>query len=218
MIKPYFGNIRNILVDNLKKAKYDVYIAVAWITDKIFEDLLLLLLENGVSINIIVVNDEINLRGGIDWKALVNKGANVFWDNHHHKFCVIDREKVITGSFNWTYLASNRSNRENIIIIEGENDLIEQFSQEFIQLKKEATKFVIEPEKVKIVEQVIVKENITNIKKYKAYQKDTTYYCGKCSGRLTSYFQKSVPKQLKDIAKFYCEDCGAYYNSNFDYL
>jgi len=240
MIKPYFGEIRDLLVDRLANAKYDVYIAVAWITDNVFERTILALLQRGVSINIITVDDEINRNGNVNWSELAKKGANIFWDDHHHKFCVIDRKIVITGSFNWTYAASNRFNRENIIIIEDESELIEQFSHEFMILKKDALRLTIEPEKVikhvvieKRVEK-IVKENITSIKKYKAYQSANKLICGKCSGILKiideskSYgffmytmpvdFKKSIPKHLQFKAMFYCENCGGYFDDKLEYL
>jgi phosphatidylserine/phosphatidylglycerophosphate/cardiolipin synthase-like enzyme len=241
MIKPYFGEIRDILVDRLSNAKYDVYIAVAWITDKVFEDIILKLLEKGVVVDIIIVNDDINRNGNVNWGALIKNGANIFYDSHHHKFCVIDRKVVITGSFNWTYAASNRINRENIIIIENESDLIEQFSHEFMVLKRESEKQILEQKKViehiiieKQVEK-IVKENITSIRKYKAYRSERNISCGKCSGFLklidedksTKFsfsqllpvdFKKSIPKHLKFKAALYCENCGSYFDEKLDYL
>jgi phosphatidylserine/phosphatidylglycerophosphate/cardiolipin synthase-like enzyme len=197
MIKPLFGNIRNVLVEKLKVASFDVYIAVAWITDKKYEEILLNLLERGISITIITVNDDTNQSGDIDWKKLVDNGAQVYWDNHHHKFCVIDRKLVLTGSFNWTYMASNRVNRENLLIIEDEKELIEQFSQEFMKLKSSASPLQKEPEKIiqkvfieKEVEK-IVKETITSLSKYKAYKTSKNkLLCGKCSSDLSSVFDK----------------------------
>ena len=153
MIKPLFGNIRNVLVEKLNNASFDVYVAVAWITDTKYEEIILSLLSKGISVTIIAVNDETNLSGNINWKRLVDKGAQIYWDNHHHKFCVIDRKIVLTGSFNWTYMASNRMNRENLLVIENEPELIEQFSQEFMKLKSNAAQLVKEPEK--IIEKVI---------------------------------------------------------------
>jgi len=239
MIKPYFGDIRKILCDRLRQAKYDVYIAVAWITDKVYEEILLSLLKKGVSVNIISIDDDINKNGNFDWKQLVKNGANVFWDHHHHKFCVIDRRTVITGSFNWTYTATNRMNRENIIVIEDEQELIEQFSTEFMVLKSEATRFDLPIEKV--VEHIFVEkpaerlitENITSLKKYKANQSSGKLHCGKCGDELKwlntdyqSVFSKHtmkqaqtiVPPRLKMKAAYVCESCGAFYDKEHNYL
>lgn len=38
----------------------------------------------------------------------------------HHKYCVIDRTVVLTGSFNWTEKA-DRENYEHVVVIEGES-------------------------------------------------------------------------------------------------
>ena len=47
----------------------------------------------------------------------------------HHKFCVIDHDVVITGSYNWGYKAENKS--ENIVVTSDDSSLAEQFIQEF---------------------------------------------------------------------------------------
>lgn len=241
MVKAYFGEIRRVLIENLKQSKYDVYIAVAWITDKIYEDIILNLLQKGVTVTIITNNDEINLKGNVDWNKLVRSGVNLYWDNHHHKFCVIDRKKVITGSFNWTYMATNRENRENIIIIENEVDLIDRFSEEFILLKTVANKQILEPEKITehiIIEkqiEKIVHQNITSVKKYKAYHRDGNYACGRCGeslrllgndiSKLEMFHHKNIevtsnvpPPKIRIDANYYCENCGSYYDKSGNYL
>jgi hypothetical protein len=52
--------------------------------------------------------------------------------SQHHKFCLIDNDTVINGSFNWTNRASNAD--ENIIVMQGDPDLAAQFQQAFISL------------------------------------------------------------------------------------
>ena len=61
--------------------------------------------------------------GGILRTAPADKGFL------HHKFCVIDRETVITGSYNWTYYAETR-NLENIIIFH-DPDSVNAYLKEF---------------------------------------------------------------------------------------
>lgn len=51
----------------------------------------------------------------------------------HNKFCVIDGQTVITGSFNWSYKA--RQNHENITISTEAEPLARQFIDEFRQLR-----------------------------------------------------------------------------------
>lgn len=217
MIKAYFGNIRQVLIEKLKTAKYDVYIAVAWITDKNYEQIILELLEKGVSVNIILIDDEINEDSDIDWQDLVENDANVYWDNHHHKFCVIDREIVISGSFNWTYNATSRDNRENILIIENEKDLIQSFSNEFQVLKNEARKLEKRP-KIVFKEKIIEKEIERKIEIVKEidkrpipYKKSGKFYCGLCHNRLRPV---KSPLHMVGIAFQSCRQCKIYINED----
>ena len=50
----------------------------------------------------------------------------------HHKFCVIDKSVVVTGSFNWTDQAVNH-NQENLLFIENK-ELAFKYSNEFEKL------------------------------------------------------------------------------------
>jgi hypothetical protein len=50
----------------------------------------------------------------------------------HHKFCIIDKKIVITGSYNWTNKA--QTNFENIVIIENEIENSKNYLQEFSNL------------------------------------------------------------------------------------
>ena len=50
----------------------------------------------------------------------------------HHKFCVIDKSVVVTGSFNWTDQAVNH-NQENLLFIENK-ELASKYSNEFEKL------------------------------------------------------------------------------------
>jgi len=50
----------------------------------------------------------------------------------HHKFCVIDKSVIVTGSFNWTDQAVNH-NQENLLFLENK-DLAVKYSNEFEKL------------------------------------------------------------------------------------
>lgn len=52
----------------------------------------------------------------------------------HHKFCIIDEKKVITGSFNWTTSADLR-NDENLLVIRSA-DIAASYKDEFMRLWK----------------------------------------------------------------------------------
>ena len=155
MIQSHFGDIRQIIIDNLKKAKHDIYVAVAWVTDKQLFSILLQKLSEGIDIKVVLVYDEINLNNGFDYIDFLKKGGLIYWDNHHHKFCVVDRKIVITGSYNWTYAANKRINRENILVIDNEEDMIEKYAAEFRLLMKKAHKYDIPQDVIIKKEEVI---------------------------------------------------------------
>ena len=50
----------------------------------------------------------------------------------HNKFCVIDNQKVITGSYNWSEKAENK-NDENASVVY-DNDIASNYSVEFRRL------------------------------------------------------------------------------------
>lgn len=64
----------------------------------------------------------------------------------HHKFCIIDDEILINGSYNWTYYAET-INEENILIIK-EKTIISSFVAEFERLLKSYPKIEKMPETV----------------------------------------------------------------------
>jgi phosphatidylserine/phosphatidylglycerophosphate/cardiolipin synthase-like enzyme len=58
-------------------------------------------------------------------------------DTLHHKFAVIDRQTVITGSHNWSK-AANYTNDETILIIQNNPTIAAHFDREFDRLYRDA--------------------------------------------------------------------------------
>ncbi len=54
----------------------------------------------------------------------------------HHKFAILDRETVLTGSYNWT-LGSEDQNYENLLILR-EREQVERYTREFEALWADA--------------------------------------------------------------------------------
>jgi len=168
MIEPHFGDIRSIILENLSNAKFDIYVAVAWFTDKQIFEILMEKSRQGLNVEVVIVNDEINLGNQFNYNLFTEQGGKLFWDNHHHKFCVIDREIVITGSYNWTYMANNRLQRENVIVIKHEKELIDKYSIEFRTLLRSAIKYELKPKieyiekQVEVIKQIEVEKIIEN--------------------------------------------------------
>jgi phosphatidylserine/phosphatidylglycerophosphate/cardiolipin synthase-like enzyme len=70
--------------------------------------------------------------------GLVNKNSRksrASLPKWHHKFCVIDRAIVTTGSYNWTVLADEKSH-ENLILI-GDRRVATQFARQFENIWKD---------------------------------------------------------------------------------
>ncbi len=85
----------------------------------------------------------------------------------HNKFCIIDNDLVITGSYNWTFKA--RMNDENVIVIKNQPTIISKFAEKFESIKPKYG-FTIKGNSVKLlpIEQIIAKwdkpkESITKI-------------------------------------------------------
>ena len=153
MTESHFGDIRQLIIDQLKLSNHDIYVVVAWVTDIHLFNILLEKVKSGIEVTIILVDDEINRNNGFNYDNFIQNGGTIYWDNHHHKFCIIDRRTLITGSYNWTYAANNRVGRENILIIKNEDELIDKYALEYQTLKKQARKhLILQEEKVRIVE------------------------------------------------------------------
>ena len=135
-----FENISERIQDEIDKAQQSIFIAVAWFTNKSLFNKLLAKSRNGCSISLIISNDEINNNSHINFEELINETSKVYKIGNgdtelmHNKFCVIDYNTVITGSYNWSYKAEN--NFENVIITRNDFTLAKQFINEFNNIRK----------------------------------------------------------------------------------
>ena len=136
----YFERIPQTIIAQLQQARQSVVIAVAWFTDSFIFRELSALAGRGVSVELMIANDEANFREtGLDFEQLRRIGGRVHKAGKqkskvfmHNKFCVIDGQTVITGSFNWSQSA--RQNHENIVVSTEADELAGQFLIEFRQL------------------------------------------------------------------------------------
>lgn len=134
-----FEDIAHRIVEEIEKANKSIYIAVAWFTNKSIFNHLINRAKKGCKIQIIISNDSINENSSIDFDFLKRYNGKVYKIGNgdtelmHNKFCVIDYNTVITGSYNWSYKAEN--NFENIVINTNDTSLAEQFVKEFHQIK-----------------------------------------------------------------------------------
>lgn len=135
----YFQNIKDVILSEIDKAQNEVCVAVPWFTDNDLFAALLQRAKKRITVRLITLDDEINRKQGVDTNILQSSGGKVYKILHgsdsplmHNKFCVIDRNVVITGSYNWSRKAQH--NNENITVTKGDYELSLQFLNEFNRL------------------------------------------------------------------------------------
>jgi|GEM_PF-3360173 len=128
----YFKEIRQKILENIRKSESSLQIAVAWFTDKKIIETINDLLDIGVKVEILIFGDKINKK--TLYEDLFYNGAKIFISKKmmHNKFCIIDNRIIMNGSYNWTLKAS--SNEENILISYDNAELIEKFRSQFERL------------------------------------------------------------------------------------
>ena len=209
-----FENIAERILTEIQKANNSIYIAVAWFTNKSIFEQLIKKAKNGCQIQIIISNDLINENSSIDFNKLEKHNGKVYKIGNgdtelmHNKFCIIDFNTVITGSYNWSYKAEN--NFENIVINSNDTSLAEQFVTEFNQIKKKyypnetiQNEFPIEIiiKRLEIIKNFILLEDIDDIsiavEKLKIYQ-----FNEDVKTIITSISNKEFAKAITTIQEF----------------
>jgi hypothetical protein len=156
-IQAYFNKIQEQLLTEIKNAEKSILIAVAWFTDfEIFNEIVIKA-NQGLQVELITLDDEINTNSYINFDDLVKAGGKLWFIRSninqrslmHNKFCIIDFKNVITGSYNWSYQA--QKNNENITISYDDLILANQFLVEFNRIKKHYFKidFETSPDSIK---------------------------------------------------------------------
>lgn len=140
-LEAHFFNIHKVVIKHLELAHTEIVAAIAWFTDREIFDVLCNKARSGIKVSLALIGDEINRGpGGLNFYRLTNVGGHVVFlppgsrdePTMHHKFCVIDGNKVITGSYNWSQKA--RSNDENITVVSDSADFANRFLDTFSNL------------------------------------------------------------------------------------
>ena len=128
-----FDEIKDTIIQGIRGAKYIIWAAVAWITDRdIFKELLLKK-DAGVNIRIITSDEESNKWLLKDLIANFDTIAIPQWGKHrmHNKFCIIDFDYVMHGSYNWS---KNAEGNEETLSTALDRDFVCKFLDQFITL------------------------------------------------------------------------------------
>ena len=140
-LRAYFADIHRVIIDHLERAQSEIVAAVAWFTDRDIFEALCRKAAAGVNVSIALIGDDINKGpGGLNFLKLDVLGGKVTFlppggrdePTMHHKFCVIDRGTVITGSYNWSRKA--RGNDENITVVTDAGDFAYKYLDTFSDL------------------------------------------------------------------------------------
>jgi hypothetical protein len=132
----HFQDIQNKILVALDGAKVSIRVIMAWFTNDTLFDKLLEKHNQGVDVEISIYDDGVNKKHGVDFTKLPHKRIKRGQRGGlmHDKFCVIDNQVVVTGSYNWTNNAEFR-NDENITI-EHDQAQATRFSVEYRRLTK----------------------------------------------------------------------------------
>ena len=129
----YFNNIANQIIEDLDQARVSIHVAMAWFTNQKIADKLVEKYKEGLDVKIVYFDDHINSKFGVDVDTIPMKAVKGSRGGKmHNKFCVIDNQKVITGSYNWSENAENK-NDENAAVMY-DFDRASDYSVEFRKL------------------------------------------------------------------------------------
>lgn len=228
MTRSYFTNLQDITIQNLKTAKHSIVIAVAWINFNVYFQLLSEILNRGVSVKIIINNDQNNNKYIGMINLLEDKGALIRPINAfgimHHKFCVIDESRCLFGSFNWTVSAETK-NIEDLNICD-EPIVIFEYLKEFNsiwELAKSDIRLLRNPPRCDRCGAPLLNILIVEQEGYDQTKIQIMRYCD-CGGQIlhTHYYDISVYNNYQGIIENYqheLEECNSYENPNeLEYL
>lgn len=129
----------SVLISVLNLSQHTVDVCVYMITCGILGDALVDCQKRGVVLRVVTEERNSGEEGEMSGSQIgklraaaiqVRCRASSFW--MHHKFCIVDNEILVNGSFNWTNQAV-MGNSENLIIT-NEKTLIDPFKLEFQRL------------------------------------------------------------------------------------
>ncbi len=134
------NQIQPEIIKQMNTAQRSIWVAVAWFTDREIYHVLLRKAQQGVKVRLIALYDDINQEKGVDFDNLSRNGAEVYLTQDgnllmHHKFCIIDSETVIMGSYNYTVAA--QSQRESVIVSKYQTQVVNEFEAEFNDILRE---------------------------------------------------------------------------------
>jgi phosphatidylserine/phosphatidylglycerophosphate/cardiolipin synthase-like enzyme len=113
----HFQDIQNRVLTALDGAKVSIRVVMAWFTNDVLFKKLVEKHNQGIDVRVAIFDDGINKKHGVDISQIphdmIKRGKR--GGLMHNKFCVIDNQLVVTGSYNWSDNAEFR-NDENVTV------------------------------------------------------------------------------------------------------
>lgn len=113
----HFQDIQNRILAALENAQVSITLVMAWFTNDTLFQKIVEKQKMGIEVKLAIYDDGINKKHGVDIDQVPNvrlkralRGGLM-----HNKFCVIDNQVVITGSYNWSDNAEFRYD-ENVTV------------------------------------------------------------------------------------------------------
>lgn len=126
---------KNLIKSQLASATKSLDICVFTISDNEISDVIISGHRRGIKVRVLT-DDQKQYDAGSDIEILQNAGITVRFDSSdqhmHHKFAIIDGERLLNGSYNWTRTAADY-NFENLLVTNDEG-LVQPFAKEFERL------------------------------------------------------------------------------------
>ena len=129
--KVHFKAIESKILQALETAKASIDLCIAWFTNETLRDKLLDKQCEGCVVRVIRYKDGINQSKGVDLTEIDH--LEIRGERHgimHRKYCVIDNQTVLDGSYNWTNNAETK-NDEDINVHKNALELASTYTREF---------------------------------------------------------------------------------------
>lgn len=126
-----FKSIEQKILRALDEAQATIDVSVAWFTNATLQKKLLEKQKEGCKVRVMIDANYTNEKHGVDLSPFEHKAVRAERKGiMHYKFCVIDNNITIHGSYNWTTNAETKNNEE-ISVRKNDVDMASQYTKEF---------------------------------------------------------------------------------------
>lgn len=134
-----FDEIQDTIIQGIRDAKFLIWVAVSWFSNESIYNELLVSKDKGINVRIIVSDEDSNARllskMKNDFDIVVVPHSGYYGNNRmHDKFCIIDMDYVMHGSYNWTAAANYNGETWATAV---DREFVKRFATEFMQIYSE---------------------------------------------------------------------------------